>query len=263
VPLSSDFKQTMLANGHVSKRILSRFESISPNPERLSSLAKALDLEKTQETADKAIAAKTESNAKTDDASAPILATSTPTAPIISSAATTISTSASIGATSSVFALSKVNKQDQITPANNSTTKTPSNPTTQIASIPKTTQGISEELFEGDDIFNDDNDKDSFSAESLLSEQLYISKLTKWTSQFVKYPRYSVSRNQEGTVRVTVVLARNGKVTDIEITDKSVHDQLNKAAKTAISEASPYPSMPEDLKGDVFRFTVPVVFRLN
>lgn len=225
VPLSSDFKQTLLANGHIPKRTLRRFKATNPSPNRLASLTRALKAENKEPLPSKVVA----------------VAKIVPPPPIVIPIPV-----------------------EPIKPAVSPELADPKAPTPAlIASLPKDSIYDEDQIFKDEDIFSDEGDDQPFSAESLLNEQLYISKLTKWTGQFVKYPRHAINHNQEGTVRITVSLARDGRVTDVIITDKSVHEHLNRAAKKAIKQASPYPSMPDDVKGAGFRFTVPVVFRLN
>ena len=119
-----------------------------------------------------------------------------------------------------------------------------------------------DELFDDDEII-EEGEADQITAETLLKRQLYISKLTRWTGGFVVYPRTALNRNQEGTVRLAVVINRNGKVLEVAYDQESEYRSLNKAAIKAIKKASPYPAIPDTIDGDQFVFTVPVTFRLN
>lgn len=213
VPLSSDFKKTMLSRGEVSKRKLKRFQSTTPSPNRLASLSSALKAEE---------ALKNEALLKQKLALA------------------------------EAEALEAAAKAPPEPPKE----KQPPPPKPVIVNLPD-----EDELFENEDILDSQNN--TFTADSLLSQQLYISKLTKWTGGFIKYPRFSVRHSQEGTVRLSVVLARDGKVTQVTFIDKSRYSQLNKAAKKAIKSASPYPRVPDEITGEEFKFTIPVVFMLN
>lgn len=115
-----------------------------------------------------------------------------------------------------------------------------------------------ESLFE-----EDDGDDFTYTAADLLSRQLYISKLTRWTSSYVKYPKNALRREQQGSVRVTVVIDRKGKVKEQTLETKSPHSSLNKAVIKAVKKASPYPEIPDIIRGDTFIFTVPIAFNLQ
>lgn len=101
------------------------------------------------------------------------------------------------------------------------------------------------------------------SAESILSEQRYLTQLITWTQSYAKYPRTALRRGREGTVRLTVTINRFGEVKRIDYEEKSRHDQLNEAAEQAIKDASPYPSLPAGLEDREFQFTVPITFHLQ
>lgn len=240
VPLSSEFKQELLANGNVPKRILKRLESTAPSPNRLASLSRALKSSQ-------------KSNKPDPSNKEPLAIASTPppekepTKPEI--------------ITEKAKEKAPPKPKEHIVTTVKPTPKIPP-PVAVIASIPAPLPSL-EIALDDSDIFDDEAEDDEFSASNLLIQQTYISKLTKWTGKFVKYPRFSAQNDQQGTVRVTVLLDRNGKVTDVQVTSKSKYKQLNHAAQKAVKNATPYPQIPDEIKGDEFRFTVPVVFVLR
>lgn len=137
-------------------------------------------------------------------------------------------------------------------------------PQTPVAPPPPQELMTAESLFNDENILNEEeNEAFAFTAENLLSEQIYIAKLAKWTSNFVKYPRSALRSQQEGTVRLTVTLRRDGRIQDVQVLEKSEFETLNKAATRAVQSASPYPAVPEEIAGEQFLFTVPVVFKLH
>lgn len=230
VPLSTDFKQALLVGGAVPASLLQRFNSIQPTDERIAAIGAGL--KSSEETKAPTEVAVVSSSSKSSNAAVE--------QPVV------IQTSSA--------------KSVKATTTKSSSSKPP----IEVATAP-TTGGITNEddLFGDESIFDDEGTDYAFTAEALLSEQLYISKLTKWTGGFVKYPKFAVRNEQEGTVRLTVTLARDGKVKDVQYLEKSQYEQLNRAANKAVTSASPYPAVPEEIKGATFVFTVPVVFRLN
>jgi protein TonB len=228
VPLSSSFKDALLAAGNVNAELADRFNQTAPSAARIAEISAALQ-------------------PKTAVEPPPARPAVTATPPPIP------------GDTSPT-----PNAEDSapIEPPEEALADTP--PTTQPTPEPE--QLVTEANLFGDEaIFEDGEDSDaySFTAENLLSEQIYIAKLTKWTSNFVSYPRGALRNQQEGTVRLTVTLGRDGRVKDVQILEKSEYETLNKAATRAVKSASPYPAVPDAIGGERFLFTVPVVFRLN
>lgn len=221
VPLSSDFKENLLAAGTVNPELAGLFNATSPSPARIAEVASA-----------------------TTPPPVP------PTVPTLEPP-TTSTTPPSVAENRPADAPAQPQPQPQ--------TEEPQAPP------PKPEQLVTEaSLFENEEIFADEEQEGySFTAEDLLSEQIYIAKLTKWTGNFVSYPRAALRNSHEGTVRLTVTLARDGRVRDVQILEKAEHESLNKAAAKAVKSASPYPAIPDAIKGDQFIFTVPVVFRLN
>lgn len=234
VPLSSDFKDALLGGGNVPDKLFQRFRNIHPSPERISAISAALTKGNHVNSSSSALPAVAEASSSSSSSSTQVV----------------MITSAKSSASAVVT---------------NPTTNQKSSKSTNPASAATTPIGIvsEEDLFADETIFDGDEEDFSFTAEQLLSEQLFISKLTKWTGNYVKYPKFSIRNEQQGTVRLTVTLARDGKVKDIQFLEKSRYEQLNRAAGRAVTTASPYPAIPEEIKGETFVFTVPVVFRLQ
>lgn len=111
-------------------------------------------------------------------------------------------------------------------------------------------------------IFDIDEEEIVYTAESLLSQQLYISKLKKWSQRFIKYPARAYKRGQQGAVRLGVTIDRYGKLKRVEITAQAKYSSLNKEAKSAVERAEPFPRMPHDVPGDEFSFSIPVMFKI-
>lgn len=232
VPVSTDFKEALLNAGKVPEDLRQRFDNVQPSAERVAAINTAINRTRTAQ----AVSSEAASQSSPADQQ--------PTSP----ASTVAQTS------------SKASSKPPVTVSVSSTPQRPSSP----AATSQPTGLMSEEdLFEDEEIFDEEDEDFAFTAESLLSEQLYISKLTKWTGSYVKYPKFAIRNEQQGTVRLTVTLARNGKVLDVQYMEKSQYEQLNKAASRAVSNASPYPAVPDEIAGDTFVFTVPVVFRLQ
>ena len=224
VPLSSSFKEGLLAGGKVDAELARRFDGAQPTAERIAEVAAALQTPRpTKEpAAPGGVAARSDA----DDPASAAVAAKPPTA--------------------------------VASPKDDS-------PTVATASKPPSEELLTaESLFKDEEIFaEEEKEAYAFTAENLLSEQIYIAKLTKWTGNFVKYPRAALRSGQQGTVRITVTVQRDGRIKDVQLLEKSEHESLNKAATRAVKSASPYPAVPEEIPGEQFLFTVPVVFKLD
>lgn len=233
VPLSSNFKDALLSAGNVDAELAGRFSQITPSSARIAEVSTLFEATPA-----------TQSPAARPDSSAGS-AVATTSAP----------TPGTTGPASENPAPSEP-AEDAVASNTPPATQPPPEPEQLVTEA---------NLFEDEAIFEDEEDNEaySFTAENLLSEQIYIAKLTKWTGNFVTYPRGALRNQQQGTVRLTVTLARDGRVKDVQILEKSEYDTLNKAATRAVKSASPYPAVPDAITGEQFLFTVPVVFRLN
>lgn len=229
VPLSSNFKQALLSGGDVSSDLKKRFVNITPSQERIAAVTTALQ---------------------------------TATQPVEVDPETASSETSGQEKEPKAKNLSQVSDALAPPPTSKPTVNKPA-PNDPAKPVKKEERVTKEALFTDEDLFGDEDEDFAFTAEGLLSEQVYISKLTKWTSSSVSYPRSALKNNQQGTVRLTVTLWRNGKVKDVQFLEKSEHEYLNRAAAKAVKSASPYPAVPDAIQGETFLFTVPVVFRLN
>lgn len=105
-------------------------------------------------------------------------------------------------------------------------------------------------------------EEEEFTAESLLIEQLYIAGLKKWTYKELEYPSRSLERNEQGMVRLLVTIDRDGKVQESDVLEEPEHSRLTKAALKAVKKSSPFPVVPESVKGETFTFSLPILFKI-
>lgn len=250
VPLSSDFKDNLLMAGNVNSGLITRFESTRPTDERIAAV----------ETALKARAKQAESEAKEDDSTPKVAVAKTDIKPKIE-APVAIAPPPKIAAPSGSIGESKtvaVPKPEPVKPK-------PEEPKPEVEEKPKVaaiTPPPPETLLDEESLEDEEDDLD-FTAESLLSQQLYIAKLKRWSSSKLKYPSRAASRGHEGNVRLSIVIDRSGKVKKVDVIEAAEYSSLTKEAQNAVERANPFPPMPDDVKGDTFLFTLPVVFKLQ
>ena len=251
VPLSTDFKADLLKAGSIEPDTLARFKNIRTTRERVAALNTGLAAAATA-----AVAAAAAPQAEKEKSSAPTQAAA-------SEPSETASTSSASEALATETESTQQSAQASSSAVESSTAiaGTPSDSSSKSAAA--AVAALPNQILEQEDVFDDEEDDFSYTAADLLSRQLYLSKLTRWTGSYIKYPKAALRRGNQGTVRVTVTIDRKGGVTSATIIKESPYKSLNKEALKAIKRASPYPAMPDIITGDSFEFTLPVVFALR
>jgi len=245
VPLSSDFRSQLLQNGQIDEPLLAKFESIAPSTERIAAISewtKPKPKPKTQAAlAPEAIASTT--------ISAPIIAPSV-TAPIVSAPESETEPSQALAAAPE-------------TSTNNADTPEPSTSKADVPASEPTLAATPAEAIEDDENYDEEESEEpELTAESLIARQMYHSSLLRWAYQYLSYPKRSVQRGQEGSVRVSVTIDRSGKIKSQRTIEESKHSLLNREATKAVKKAGPFPAIPTAVSGEEFSFTLPIVFRL-
>lgn len=262
VPLSSDFRDALLTEGEVDAELLSRFEGIKPSDARRQAVA--------------AWTAPTQSAPVATPA--PVAIAAAPQA--VAQPAISAPTLAQAPTLAKPELAAPVVTEPEIAVAEGPEDEGAENESPENES-PAATEELAaaeETIMSEDDVFGDepltdeeealldDEDDDAeaplLTAESLLSRQLYHSKLLKWTYKYIRYPKRAVSRGHEGSVRLNVTIDREGNVQNVAEMENSRHSTLNKEALKAVQRATPFPPVPEDVTGEAFEFSLPIVFRL-
>lgn len=241
VPLSSDFRDGLLAAGQIDDGLLARFDNTFPSDERIAAVESAVQSRpKPEPVVEGASASEVATTTK------PTIEPPAPAAPAVAPA----------------IAAPVVGSAPAIKPptvaANTAPAATPAPKAT-----PKPTPAPQQQALLNSDLIEEDEEDIDFTAESLLAQQLYIAELKKWSYKFLKYPRRALERSWEGNVRLAITIDREGAVKDVVIVEESEHSTLTKAAVRAVNEASPFPELPKEMSGDEFAFTLPIVFRLK
>ncbi len=109
---------------------------------------------------------------------------------------------------------------------------------------------------------DDEDEGPALTAQTLLARQFYVSDAIKRISAKTKYPQRALDRNQAGNVRVAVIVDRNGNLLSSNIIESSKHELLNKEALEAIKRSAPFPVLPDAITGVRFEFSVPMRWAL-
>ena len=102
-----------------------------------------------------------------------------------------------------------------------------------------------------------------FNVAEALAQRDYTPLVVQKIYQNITYPSRAVSKNQQGTVRVAIVIVRSGELQSVLTTQESKYSSLNKAALKAVEKASPFPRLPEQITAESFELSIPITFRLQ
>lgn len=257
VPLSSDFRDSLLKAGKTDPRLLARFEATRPTDERIAAIEGAIQNRPapTEEQTAQAEAPSTAPAVSRPAISAPAPDTATIKPPEIALAQPQQPAQQQPNQ-------QQPNQQQRITTA--PATPTPK-PTAAPTPTPRPTQvavAAKPQPARNNSVL-DDEDNEQFTASSLLQQQLYIAQLKRWSNKFTEYPRRALDRQQQGTVRVSVTIDRQGNVKNAEVVEETKYALLNRGAIDIVENASPYPAIPDEISGEEFTFSFPIIFLIK
>ncbi len=249
IPLSSDFRRELLQKGKIDNELLTRYKALKPAAERVAVVKSWIEPPEPKQ------------EPKPENQS---------TAPEIPESTIAPAATPKIAATQ---AQPQSPPSGETSPVATPSVEKPSveKPKSQGKVIPRVearpVQVTLANAFPKHEITEEANLKreeemEELTAESLISQQLYHAKLLKWTYQHLRYPPKAHKRRQEGHVRLSVTISRTGKLEAVNVISESSYALLNNEAINAVKESSPYPSMPEDVRGRQFEFSIPIEFRL-
>ncbi|AFU98867.1 TonB family protein [Simiduia agarivorans] len=240
VPLSSDFRNQIMAGGNIDANLLARYQTTEPSAERIAA-AKSMNAPK--------------------PAPAPVAAATAAAATVVAAAPKPTVSAPTIEAKPTPPAPKEQAIEKPKVEA----------PKPQVAEAakpaPKPTQVAKASAPPVNNAFLDDEELEEeeeplLTAASLVSRQLYFSKLLRWTYKNIRYPKRALQRGQEGSVRIAVMIDRNGKVLETQTLEDSSHSLLNTEALKAVERSDPFPPMPADVLGEKFEFTLPITFAI-
>jgi protein TonB len=266
VPLSSRFRETLLVGGNIDENLRTQFNATRPSDDRISAVASAI----AQRDGSQASASSRPSNSTPSSSRAPASAQTPVSRPeIVAPRIVAPEISAPTGLRPPPSSDEEDTTSAQ-TPAQASAPAPEPEPEPQATPTPEAQQEpvqvavaeVEEPEPSPAESILDDEDTEEVTAESLLARQVYIRKLRAWIYKELKYPGTSLQRNEQGVVRISISINRDGSMRGYQIIDESEYSRLNKATTKAADKASPYPPVPEQVQGEEFTFTLPIVWQI-
>ena len=227
IPLSSDYRDSLLKVGDVDAGLRSRFNSINPDSARIAEVkawSEPVAAEKEAKVAEvpKEVAVQEKPTAKVEVPKLDVPAIEKPALDIPAPSAPTASSTSTASST-------------------------PAKPVAVAAVKPEEAE---------------EDEGPALTAQTLLARQFYVSDAIKKIRSKTKYPQRALDRGYAGNVRVAVVIDRQGNILNTDLLEKSQYDMLNKEALDAIKRSAPFPALPAEIAGARFEFTVPMRWAL-
>ena len=242
IPLSSDYRDSLLKVGDVDSGLRGRFSVIAPTASRTAEI-------KTWTAPQIEVAAAESSSAKSSSSAKAAAAV----------AGTAVAGTAVVAAELPKLDVPAIDKPALDIPKPAIQAEPPASApavTAAAASVAAAPAATTAQVDE------EEEDGPALTAQSLLARQFYVSDAIKIIRGKTKYPQRALDRGQAGSVRVALVIDRQGNVLGTNLLESSKFDLLNKEALEAISRVNPFPALPADIAGSRFEFTVPMRWTL-
>ena len=78
-----------------------------------------------------------------------------------------------------------------------------------------------------------------------------------------RYPSRALTRRQEGTVAITFIINKDGRLAGYRITHSSGHRLLDREVEKMLKRAAPFPPFPIDMAQEFIRLSLPVDFYIR
>lgn len=232
IPLSSDYRDSLLKVGDVDAGLRSRFSAISPAATRTAEVKTWTGAQVEVKTAAVSSASKSSTSAKVEGAA--VAKTELPKLEVPTLEKPALDIPVPVTQAEKPASVAAVSASSSAKPVTVAAAK------------------VEEEEDEGP----------ALTAQSLLARQFYVSDAIKKIRSKTKYPQRALDRDQEGSVRVAIVIDREGTVLGTNLLETSKFDLLNKEALEAVKRSAPFPALPAEIAGSRFEFTVPMRWTL-
>lgn len=249
VPLSSAYRDNLLKVGNVPSNLRTRFDGITFSSARAAAIANWTASAEPPQVATRREPPRPQVAAEESRISTPAISTPRLELPSLDSSIPAVDGAPARPATTepSLPAAELATASQPDTPA--------ATPPVAIATPTETSAPTSTED-------EDDEYQPALTAQSLLARQFYVSDILKKIRTNTQYPRRAQDRNQEGGMRISITVDRNGNIQDMSWLEESKYSLLNKEAWEAVKRSAPFPPMPEALAGRTFEFTAPISFEM-
>lgn len=89
----------------------------------------------------------------------------------------------------------------------------------------------------------------------------YLIELTQWIKQHLNYPRSALRRNQEGVVKVSFIINKDGAIHSVKVVSACPYKKLNEAAKKLLIKHNQFKPIPKQISK--WELNLPIVYALR
>lgn len=222
IPLSSGFKQGILANGKINKGLQARLASTQVKPGR-EALVKSW------------------------------------IAPAAEAATAVHVAQAASAVTAASVPKPKAKTKARPKPATKKTAAKPKTPAkARKAAAPKPAQApvpTQQQPEEAEELYA------VLDEAALEAQQQYFARVREQVADKVTLPRQAFQRRIDGIVRLNIEVNRKGEVIGTKVLEEP-HAMFGRQAREALEDSKPLPPLPVAIKGSSYQLTIPLVYRL-
>lgn len=99
--------------------------------------------------------------------------------------------------------------------------------------------------------------------DDVSARRAYLAALAAAINRKKYYPRLAKRRREQGSVVVSFVVERDGRLSDVKIVSSSTIDRLDQAALKTLHRISPFKPIPASVKRERWQISVPIEYRLR
>ena len=95
------------------------------------------------------------------------------------------------------------------------------------------------------------------------TEERYQQAILNWAMKYFHYPEDAIAEQENGNLTLSITLRRNGELESIDVIEASVHHNLNRFAVLDAKKANPFPAIPPSLGRDHYTFDLPITYTIK
>lgn len=100
------------------------------------------------------------------------------------------------------------------------------------------------------------------STEFQVGVSSYEAEVATMLNSRKRYPEAARRLRQQGRVKMTFEVDRSGTVLSVTLVEPSTHTLLNEAAQKLVNEIKSFKAFPDNIKAQVWKFTVPIEYKM-
>jgi len=92
-------------------------------------------------------------------------------------------------------------------------------------------------------------------------KDIYLQAFAQWIKEHLDYPPIAKRLRQEGTVKISFIIHKDGKINKVEVASACPYKRLNKAAHSLFLQYNSFKPLPHSMSK--WELTLPITYALN